>query len=31
MSPLNAIRSAAGLLSLALRVAKFLISMRPKK
>ena len=31
MNPLNALRSAAGLLRLALRVAKFLISMRPKK
>lgn len=31
MNPLNTLRSAAGLLKLALRVAKFLISMRPKK
>ena len=31
MNPLNTLRSAAGLLRLAIRVAKFLISMRPKK
>ena len=31
MNPLNTLRSAAGLLKLALRIAKFLISMRPKK
>lgn len=31
MNPLNTLRSAAGLLKLALRVAKFLISMRLKK
>ena len=31
MNPLYTLRSAAGLLRLALRIAKFLISMRPKK
>ena len=31
MNPLNALRSAVGLLRLALRFAKFLINMRPKK
>lgn len=31
MNPLNTLRSAAGLLKLARGVAKFLMSMRPKK
>ncbi len=31
MNPLNTLRSAAGLLRLAIRVAKFLMSMSPKK
>ena len=30
-SPLDILRSAAGLLSLAFRLARFLLSMRPKK